>query len=186
MKRARWRARDCTRGRIRTCGETINRRPRCQLRHPGRRADVPPGPHRGASPGRRTSFRSTARESHPAHLLGRQGPSCSDSGTKNSKWSGQRELPPRLRLGKPACLSQHLGHGAPRRTCTGIRRGCSSPPISFGPAEQKIEQGGDGANRTRATFVGRGLANRPVTTPARLHLDFGTHGRTRTCIRPRS
>ena len=34
--------------------------------------------------------------------------SRSDSGT-NYEWSGQRELPPRLRLGKPACLSQHLG-----------------------------------------------------------------------------
>src|SRR4029077_9300790 len=28
--------------------------------------------------------------------------------------------------------------------------------------------GGDGADRTRATVVGHGLANRPVTTPARL------------------
>ena len=84
-------SRRCTRGRIRTCGETVNSRPRCQLRHPGKRT-CRPGPHLGASPGPRTSFRVPPGKSNPA-----------------------RRLEDRVLAARTA-----VRNGAPRRTCTGM------------------------------------------------------------------
>src|SRR6185436_4878609 len=113
---------------------------------------------------------TTVRESNSRLRFGRPGPSHSDN---RGTWKRNRERPagtapalPTWQAGVP--LTTPWPRGAPRRTCTGMRRGCSSPPIYFGPAERTSNESGDCANRTRATVVGHGLANRPVTTPARL------------------
>ena len=150
-------SRRCTRGRIRTCGETVNSRPRCQLRHPGKRADVPARATPWGITGPTHAVSSTARESNPARRFGRPGPSRSDSGTHRAKWSSAPDLHRHVtRLQLAAYLFRSSG--------------------------ANVERGGDGANRTRATIVGHGLADRPVTTPARLR----THERIRTpraCVR---
>ncbi len=85
----------CTRGRIRTCGGTVNSRLRCQLRHPdrsGRAARATPWGITGSA----HAVSSTVRESNPALLLGRQGPSRSDNGTRRderSKGAASRNCP---------------------------------------------------------------------------------------------
>jgi hypothetical protein len=78
----------CTRGWIRTCtGCGLSASP-LPLGYPGKS---------------NKEERSTAGESNASLLLGRQGPSRSDSGAR-ANWNGQLELPQPLRVGYPVCL----------------------------------------------------------------------------------
>jgi hypothetical protein len=99
-----------------------------------------PGPHRGAITrpnARRLEYRPGVA---PGSLAWKARSSLLGQRYERSEWSGQRELPPRLRLGKPVCLSQHLGHvssSAPdsHRHVTRLQLAA----YLFGPAEQTIE-----------------------------------------------
>lgn len=83
------------------------------LRHPDRRSEK-----RADGPARATPWGitrpahavwSTARESNPALLLGRQGPSRSDSGTgRDKRGSAHRESNPVPLTGSQACSRKHL------------------------------------------------------------------------------
>jgi hypothetical protein len=77
-------------------------------------------------------------------------------------------------------------NGAPGRTCTGMRRGCSSSPICFGPREQERRR-----RESNARDLGRPRLSGPVccrssTSPDQNQILVGTHGRIRTsksCVR---
>ena len=132
------------------------------------------GPHLGAPPRQRTPCLSTARESNPALLLGRQGPQ-----PLGQRYESRIEMEraPRVELGpsdwqsgmQPQTPCARRGQG---RNRTDSYRGCNPAPSHLATWPCR----GDGANRTRATVVGLGLANRPVTAPARLR-------RNRSCPR---
>ena len=133
-----------SRGPTRTDNLRLNRRPRCHfatLIRDERRMErtCRPGPHRGASPGRRTSFRVppgsrtrlTCLEGKvlaartAVHLCRERAPGFEPG---PSDWqSGMQPQTPCAR-------------GAPRRTCTGMGRGCSSPPISSVQRSKEAEE----------------------------------------------
>ena len=140
----------CTRGWIRTCtGCGLSASP-LPLGYPGKS---------------NKEKWSTAGESNASLLLGRQGPRRSDSGA-HANGAVSRNCPGPSELATRCASNNTLtAYGAPGRIRTGMRRGCSSPPISSVHGSRR----GDGANRTRATVVDLGLANRSVTAPARPH-----------------
>ena len=102
----------CTRGRIRTCDEALNRRLRCHfatlIEEARRERTGRPGHTVGHHQAGARRW-STARESNPALLLGRQGPSRSDSGTgRDKRGSAHRESNPVPLTGSQACSHRHL------------------------------------------------------------------------------
>ena len=129
--RSTWRRR-CTRGRIRTCGRTINRRLRFQLRHPGKGRAGPGhtvGHHRVNA-----RLSSTARESNPARRFGRPGPSRSDSGTRfQTEWSSAPDLHrhvTRLQLAAYLFRSSGANVERKRRRRESNARDCRRPRFS--------------------------------------------------------
>ena len=140
----------CTRGWIRTCtGCGLSASP-LPLGYPGKS---------------NKEERSTAGESNASLLLGRQGPSRSDSGAHANgtvSWNcpSPSELATRCasdntltaQVELPAGLAPACDEVAARRLTTSVHG----------------SRRGDGANRTRATVVDLGLAGRSVTAPARL------------------
>ena len=130
------------------------------------------GPHLGAPPRQRTPCLSTARESNPALLLGRQGPQPLGQRYERNRNRIERERAPRVELGPSDWQSgmqpqTPCARGGQGRNRTDSYRGCNPAPSHLATWPCR----GDGANRTRATVVGLGLANRPVTAPARLPSD---------------
>ena len=127
---------------------------------------------------------STARESNPALLLGRQGPQPLgqryESRIEMERAPGVEPGPSDWQSGmQPQTPCARGGQG---RNRTDSYRGCNPAPSHLATWPCR----GDGANRTRATVVGLGLANRPVTAPARLRQNSRARGRIRTskaCVR---
>ena len=125
-----------TRGRIRTCGETINRRPRCQLRHPGR-SDVPARATPWGNTGRRTPFRvPPGNRTRLSCLEGKV--LAARTAVRMERPAGTAPTPPTWQAGVPLTTPWPQWSSAPdlHRHVTRLQLAA----YLFGPAEQRSPQ----------------------------------------------